>query len=183
VTFAGLSANTTYYMRVQALNASGAPTGFTTLPSALTLANPPAASAPTNILANQITANWTANGNPTGTTYIAQISVDPGFNTITSSTTSNAFATFAGLVSNTTYYMRVQALNAGGAPTGFTTLPSALTLANAPVVAAPTNILTTQITANWGANGNPAGTTYLAQISIAPGFSSVISSGTTSNNS
>ena len=64
-------------------------------------------------ISTQITANWTANGNPLGTSYIAQISNDPNFGSITSSTTINTFGTFAALVPNTTYYMRVQAVNAG----------------------------------------------------------------------
>jgi hypothetical protein len=178
-TFTGLSANATYYMRVQSLNAGGAPTAFTPLPSALTLANPPGAAAPANVQATQITANWIANGNPDGTPYIAQISLSPSFNSVTSSTTSNSFATFAGLSANTTYYMRVQSLNAGGAPTAFTPLPSALTLANPPGAAAPTNILATQITANWTTNGNPIGTTYVSQISADPGFITYTSSTTT----
>ena len=164
-------------MRVQAINYGSHATSFTPLSSALTLANPPIAAAPTNIQATQITANWIANGNPPGTTYVAQISIDPGFSSGTSSdTTSNNFLTFPGLVPNTTYYMRVQALNYNNAATGFTPLPSALTLANPPIAAAPTNIQATQITANWLANGNPVGTTYIAQISIDPGFGTATSS-------
>jgi hypothetical protein len=147
--FTGLSANTTYYMRVQALNYGTRPPALHPLPSALTLASPPVGRRSDQHPSHPDHRQLDFRGTPAGTTYVAQISIDPGFGTFTSSTTSNTFATFNSLSTNTTYYMRVQAISQGGTHTGFTPLPAALTLANPPGAAAPTNILATQITANW----------------------------------
>ena len=68
-----------------------------------------------------------------------------GYRSQISSATSAA-KTLTGLSANTTYYMRVQAINFGSQSTSFTPLPSALTLASPLVAAAPTNIQATQIT-------------------------------------
>ena len=180
-TFSGLLANTTYYTRTQASNSEGIATGFTNPVSTVTLANAPGASAFSNITTTQLQANWTSNGNPAGTSYLAQLTTDATFNTITaSSTTSNTSATFAGLSANTTYYTRTQGSNFSGIVTGFTSPVSAITLPNAPGTSAFNNITTTQLQANWTSNGNPAGTTYLAQISADSGFGNIAAFVTTS---
>ncbi len=126
---------------------------------------------------SQITVGWGANGDPAGTTYLVQISLDPSFSALgdQSVTTTALSATFAGLVPGTQYYMQVQAVSANGAVSAFTPLPSASTLSNPPAPGFASIIATNQITVNWGANGNPAGTTYLVQASVDLSF---ISSGT-----
>ena len=169
-TNAGISPNTTYYMQVQAFNFDNLPTPFTPLQTVLTSANLPGALDPSSIQATQITANWSSGNNPQGTFYEADISMDSGFATSTPSITSGFSATFSNLTPNTSYYMRVAALNSQGHPGGYEPLPPALTLANTPTVAFPTVILSTQITANWGANNNPSGTQYKAQYSQDPTF-------------
>ncbi len=172
--FAGLTPNTTYFTRVEAVNLSGIPTAsFTTLPTAITLPNAPGAGAFTNIAVDQVQANWTTNGNPAGTLYTVILSTasSPSTNNLsgnTTMTTANTFALFTGLSVNTAYFADVKA-----AGSNFTSLGSAATLANAPAPGTPTNIGTNQITANWGANGNPAGTTYLVQISTDSSFGSL----------
>ena len=159
-------------MHVQALNSAGSPTSSVPLQTALTLANPPISANPTNIQTNQITANWGNNNNPPGTTYVAQISVDPGFSSGPSSSTVNTFAAFLGLLPDTTYFMRVQAVNAAGIPTlPFTLLPSAVTHENAPAApggAAFSNVTSTQIQTNWTTSGNPSDTLYHVILSTAP---------------
>src|SRR5262249_46350506 len=149
VTFAALVPNTTYFMQVKAVNYNNVQTAATPLPSGLTFANTPGSAAPTNVQATQITANWTSGGNPFGTTYIAQISADPGFSSFTTSTTVNSFATFTGLSANTQYFMKVQTFGYNNVSTAFTILPSTVTLPNAPGALPFTGVATTQLQANW----------------------------------
>jgi len=185
-TLTGLLANTTYFMRVQATNQSGLSTSFTSLPSAVTLNNPPGppgSAGFSNVATNQLQANWTANGNPSGTTYTAILSTAPspstnGLSGNQSVTTTNIFTTFSSLIPNTLYYVDVNA-SEQGSNSAYTALGSVPTLANAPTSANPTNILTNQITANWGTNGNPAGTQYLVQASADSGFATITSAKTT----
>ena len=100
--------------------------------------NPPVPAGQPTIGSTQITARWGDNGNlegspsmPVGTLYVVQISSDPGFSTITESTTTpNALSyTFTGLSPDTQYFMRVKAVDPNsGTPSPFTVLPEATTL-------------------------------------------------------
>src|SRR5690349_6816606 len=74
---------------------------------ALAQAAAPAASAFTGVTLSQIQANWTANGNPGGSTYVVILSTGPnpptnGFSGNQSSTTIDVSAVFSGLAQNTT---------------------------------------------------------------------------------
>ncbi len=89
-------------------------------------------------------------------------------------TTTNLSAPFTALSPNTLYYVDVNAASSGG-NSAYTSLGSVPTLAAPPAPGNPTNIGTNQITANWGSNGNPAGTLYTVQASTDSGFSSIIS--------
>ena len=67
--------------------------------------------------------------------------------------------------------MQVRAFNLDNIGTNATPLPSATTLDNPPAppgAAGLTNETTSQMQANWTANGNPNGTLYTAILSIAP---------------
>ena len=174
-TFASLAVNTPYFIDVQAAGSA-----FTSLGSTATLANTPTPAIPTNIQTNEFTANWSPNGNPQGTTYFAQLSTDPGFGSlITSSSTLDTSATYAGLTPNTTYYSQVQAINMVGITTAFVALPPIVTLANAPGPNAFTSITISQLQANWTANGNPAGTIYTVILSTGASPSTNGSAGNT----
>ena len=126
----------------------------------LLLSSPPVAAPYSNITNSQIQANWTDNQNGAGTSYnaIESISPSPSTNGLGSNqtvNTANLFAVFTGLSPNTLYYVDVNATAALSLASGYTSLGSVATLANIPTSASPTNIQTNQITANWGANGNP----------------------------
>ncbi len=115
----GLTANTKYYYRVRAYNASGNSDfgdvdNATTLPLVPTLISPAAGA--TNVpTSGQLT--WSdASG---ASSYDVQISTDIQFNNkVLEVPGSDTFLSFAGwhsnLKSNTTYYWRVNASNAGG---------------------------------------------------------------------
>src|SRR5207245_9157453 len=125
-----------------------------------------------NETTSQIQANWTANGNPAGTQYraIESVAPSPSSNGLSGNQTVNTtslFAVFTGLAPNTLYYVDVTAASAA-----YTSLASVPTLANAPALAATSNIQANQITANWGANSNPAGTNYLVEASLTSNFRS-----------
>jgi hypothetical protein len=136
-TFSGLLPNTTYYARVTAinrLNRAIAPVTFTAMATA---AYPPAALAASGVTTYGLTANWGLGGNtPLITWYTAAISSNTDFSgTVHSSTTLNLSASFAGLVSDASYYMSVSALNLTGVPTDpATPLGAALTLPTTPYI-------------------------------------------------
>lgn len=175
-TFQGLAASTTYYVRVQSEGFTGLVSTFSVLGATATLAQVPGNPVPSAVGASSISVIWNTSGNPAGTLFIAQVSTD-AFSTVNaSSRTLNAAAAFLGLLANTSYYFRVQAVNCGGTATGVSPVLTAATALAAPVSAAPSGVAVGSITANWGANGNGPQTLYIAQISAdnfsSPGVSS-----------
>jgi len=170
--FGGLPTGTTFYAHVQAVSFGGTPTSWTDLGSTTTLSNLPTAAPFTSISPSQIQANWDANGNTQGTLYTAILSTAPSPSTNnlpgnkTVSNTTNLFAIFPSLNPNTFYYVDA---NANGGT--FVSIGSTPTWANAPLIGTPPVVLSTQITANWSANNNPApATSYRADISQDAGF-------------
>ncbi len=75
----------------------------------------------------------------------------------------NAFWKSEGLLTNTAYRFRAQARNGDGDPTPFSAEARVYTAALVPTAPVISDIMTTQLFAQWGANGNPAGTQYLGQ--------------------
>lgn len=170
---AGLTPNTLYYLRVQAINNNGIPSGFVSLPATYTTVSSPGLGF-TSVGSAVATVIWNSNGNPNGTFYKAVISTgaSPGANGFAgnvSSTTANLYASYSGLIPNTAYFAAVQALGSGG-NSPFSSLGSTVTLANAPLSASPVSISSTQITIAWLANSNPSGTGYIAQASTSSNF-------------
>ena len=147
-------------------------------------ATPPVAAPFTNISSSQIQANWTDGDGGTlfGTTYYAILSTGPSPSTNnfegnkSSATGTSLSALFTGLQPNTTYFIDVNATDTTGSSTTFTSLGSTVTWAVSPALGAFTNVGATQLTANWGANNNPAGTTYVVQISTETTFDLLTSS-------
>ncbi|MEI6304743.1 MAG: fibronectin type III domain-containing protein [Candidatus Taylorbacteria bacterium] len=150
----GLTANTTYYVRAYAVNASGTTTGsiisFLTLPAIPTVTTQ-APTAGSGIY-------FTANGNITATAVNATVR---GFvygttNTYGATTTENGSfttgaytATISGLACNTLYHVKSYALNTGG--TGYGSDQTITTdVCTKPTVATstPTGITTTGATLN-----------------------------------
>ncbi|OGS42493.1 MAG: hypothetical protein A3J79_05370 [Elusimicrobia bacterium RIFOXYB2_FULL_62_6] len=182
----GLSPDTTYYARVRAQNRIGVFTAYTALGSTITPAiTPDLASglAFTPVYASSATVSWSsgsvANGgyNPTGTLYRAELSTSSADYTpvAQSSQTYNLNATLTGLLPNTTYYGRAQALGRAGY-TGYKVLGSTLTAAAVPGQPAGdlfSPIYSSSLTVNWSsgtsAGGyNPDGTRYYLELSTAP---------------
>ncbi|MBI5210041.1 MAG: fibronectin type III domain-containing protein [Elusimicrobia bacterium] len=165
---AGLGLNVLYYAETRAVNNNGIPTAYVSLGSTATLSNAPTSAGPTGVDSAQLTVNWGDNGNPSGTTYLAVLSLSAGYApVIRSSETANTSATFQGLLPNTTYHAQVQSVSRAGAPSTFTALPSTSTLAAAPGAAAFSGVTASAVRANWTSSDNGAGTRYEAILSAA----------------
>ncbi len=135
----GLAANTLYYVRVRAVNASGTSANSTSTNSA-TLPNSPTVGTASSITATGLTANWTAPSSQGAVTftYTIELSTANDFSTITSTVSSIALGTttnaFSSLSEGTTYYYRIKAVNSAGSSAwssvsvGATTLTTSISL-------------------------------------------------------
>ena len=135
-TFTGLSAGTTYTLKVIASNSDG--DSAAALTSTSTLPNAPAAPtglSTSGITQTSITLTWTKSAGATG----YKVQVDSG---AVATLGDVATHTFSGLSANTQYTLKVIASNSGGDSAAAST--SASTLPNAP--AAPTGLATSGIT-------------------------------------
>lgn len=168
---APLAVNTTYSFQVRTIGISST-SAYTALGTTATLAAVPTAPTLYQVNFTSISYVWGVNGNPSATLYSAEISTD-GFATVSfTSRTLNSGATFFSLLSNATYYMRVQALNQDSTGSSFIAGTTTATLTALPVSAQPSNRTGSSITANWSANGNSTATVYGVRIST-DGFTSV----------
>lgn len=150
--------------------------------------NPPAAAPYSNVSATGLQANWSANGNPAGTLYSTILSVapSPSTNGLASNLTVSGqelSKVFAGLAVNGAYFVDVNASNGSGQSSAFTSLGQVTTLANPPGARGPSDLLPTELTANWDAGGNPAGTPYTFQISQDPGMTAQVQTFSTTGTS
>ncbi|OGR66568.1 MAG: hypothetical protein A2X31_04415 [Elusimicrobia bacterium GWB2_63_22] len=183
-TFGGLLANTAYQARVRAVNRDGIASGYAAAVAAVTLPLAPAPAAPpfSGVSSSGLTLGWTANGNPQGTTYVAELSRDNFVTVLLSSTTLSIPASFAGLTPNTTYTARIKAVNSAGDSGPYSTpIVSTATLAVPAESAVPSFSLTDSgLTALWLAGGNPQGTRYETEVSTRPGFETIWASASVS---
>ncbi len=179
----GLANNTTYYWRVNAMNAGGTSGwsgawNFTTVisaPSAPTLLTPANAETGVPVLTG---FSWTASSG--ATSYGLQVSTDALFTSVVVSQTglSGTGYTLAAPLSNSTlYYWRMNATNAGGtssysSTSSFTTIVAAPA---APTLASPSNAATgvsSSPTLSW--NVSTGATSYQLQVSTSPTFSTTV---------
>ncbi len=124
-----------------------------------------------------LTARWTANGNPAGTLYSAQLSTAADFSPPAASTqTVDLSAIFSGLAPNTTYFGQAAAYSINtGTWTAFTPLGSASTLANAPASILVSAVNRTSVSLGWDANNNPVpGTDFELWRDVSSSFTSPV---------
>ena len=147
------------------------------------VATPPTVGANGGILAastSTITAAWNLSVGATSYTLVAStISTNPPTTIAASSSTALSTATVAGLAPNTTYFLFVNAC-AAGVCSSYTAVGSTITLANAPALPSSfSNVSPVSLTVSFGANNNPAGTSYTVQISTIPTFVPILNSSVT----
>ena len=140
-TDSGLQANHRYGYRVRARDAALNQTGWSATAYSYTLANTPGAGNFSNVAETSIQANWTANGNPTGTQYMCQayfhVSGRGDIVVAESGWTTNTFWSRTGLTCGTSYTFRVRARNGDEVMTAWRNLGSQRT-ADCPDTDAPT---------------------------------------------
>lgn len=189
----GLGANTTYFLKLEAVWGDLTVVGATVLSSA-TLAYSPAAAAPAFLAVHvgSATASWLPNGNPVDvTTYTVVFSTGAVFpnadaGDVAVSTAAAGAApslAVAGLNANTTYYAFAAAVNWAGTPSDYALLGSTSTRALPPAAAATafSAVRISSVSLAWSSGGNPPGLTrYVVQASTASDFNAAASSVTLS---
>jgi|GEM_PF-1956207 len=186
-----LSANTTYYFRVAAVNKNGVETDYTAAAATSTWANAPLVDKFTSISTGAIQWNWlpNANRNP-GTRYRLLVStaanvLSPNGAVVTTSDTYNLSLSTIGLAANTTYYFRTYGINNNGIITGYID-SSTSTWARDPVFDGFTNVSSGAVKYKWTGNYNPdLGTLYRVKVStgnpLSPGVGQVVTTSNTYN--
>ncbi|MFI5346542.1 MAG: S8 family serine peptidase [Elusimicrobiota bacterium] len=183
--FAGLTPNTAYYVRAQAVSRSGATTAFVATGSTGTMVYAP--TLPGAPISAQATGGFSftylSGGNPGTVPYYVRVSTDPAFSVLAASASTTALtASFSGLLSNQLYYVSVAGVNLYGTQTAFVGASTATAVA-APVLASVA--VTTRNATGFGFAWTPGtlapGTAYSAQVSSSPSFSFLLTSSATAN--
>jgi fibronectin type 3 domain-containing protein len=159
----GLSAATTYYYVVEAVNASGSSVASSQV-SALTAPAAPTGVSATGVSTSQINLSWTATTGAAG--YTVQRSTTSGgpYSTVGSPATASFSDT--GLTVGTTYYYVVEAVNASGTSAASTQV-SATTVPAAPTGVSATAVSASQVNLSWSAT--TGATSYAVQRSATSG--------------
>ncbi|MCM2304188.1 MAG: hypothetical protein NDJ72_05760 [Elusimicrobia bacterium] len=131
----GLTTNTQYTARVEAVGANGA--GARASATSFTLANDPTAPVVNAAYSSSITYSWTGGLNPSYTFYEVVVTTDSSYGIIITTLTVNATtATATGLLQGTTYYARARSINGGQLyGTGFAVFAATRTLPDPAITA------------------------------------------------
>ncbi len=156
----GLSANTTYYFKVQATHSTLAASAFSNIANAKTNTNPTAPNAPSNLTAlatssSTINLSWTDNATDETGFTLEQATTSTFAAPVTTTTyaANITTATISGLTASTPYYYRVKATNAVGSSSVSNT---ATATTQAPAAVNPPTIITlTNPTTNPGVLTTP----------------------------
>jgi predicted CxxxxCH...CXXCH cytochrome family protein len=154
----GIAGNTTFWYRIVAKNASDAIIGtqasYRTIP--LALVNAPAVTAGAST-ESSVAVTWTA---PAGgaATYSLDWSTSNVFTTFTTvSGIATTGTTVSGLAANTTYYLRVQPVNATGAQPTESATGSGTTAPAVPAAPSFASVTASSLAVNWSAVAGATG--------------------------
>ncbi|TFG78057.1 MAG: hypothetical protein E4H23_08185, partial [Chrysiogenales bacterium] len=169
----GLSAGTHYYYRLRAYNISGTSANSNWI-DVITVPATPLATAATVITVSGFTANFNA---VTGASdYYLDVATDSGFTSYVPGFHDRDIGLtsypLTGLTAGTAYYYRVRAYNSSGVSDYSNTI-SVLTLPDAPVATAATNVTSSSFQANWSAV--LSATSYRLDVSTSNTFASYVS--------
>ncbi|MBL8024751.1 MAG: fibronectin type III domain-containing protein, partial [Elusimicrobia bacterium] len=131
-----LTPNTTYFGFVKGCHGVNC-SNDTALSSAVTLASVPTGLSSGTVTAVSMALTFNINGNPPGTAFEIELSVDGGSFAPALTTTSDS-PTLSGLTPGANYTLRVRALNHNSVPTGYSPTLSFTTSATLP--ATPINL-------------------------------------------
>ncbi|HOW28900.1 MAG TPA: fibronectin type III domain-containing protein, partial [Elusimicrobiota bacterium] len=181
-----LSTNTYYTRYVYAWNPIGE-SGRVTTTQACTLASTPVPTGFTLIGESSVTITWSENANPPDTEYNVGIDTNTDFDPCVDMAGWTDFGvashTFAGLISNVTYYVAVVARNRDGIESPSADEPveysTAVTLAAVPGSNSFVDVGLTSMTVSWLNGGNADGTLYVVDIATRSDFTPIWSSSET----
>lgn len=177
-TITGLSANTQYYYRIRAYNASGTGNNSNTI-NALTVPSAPVATAATTVSNIGMTANW--NTVAGASKYYLDISTTNTFNAGTyllgyadKDVSAVTHYDVTGLNGSTNYYYRVRAYNSSGQgiSSNVITVTTSADPSPAPVATAATALAETSISANWNVAATATG--YRLDVSTNIAFNNYV---------
>ena len=168
----GLSSNTSYGVRVSALNPDGEGE-MSAAVSTYTLAGVPGAPVVTSRTPSTHSLTWPENGNPLpGTSYRVRYSTSPDFIPASTTLISTTFTAVTGLTPNTSYFYGVAAVNNTGRQSAYTgAAVSSYTLAAVPATLFLVGQSSYSQTVSWNRNANPLpGTDYVVRYSTSADF-------------
>ncbi len=140
-TVSGLDPNTTYFFEVDACALFCS--SFISLGSTITAAAPALSLSTTGVSSSTIFLAWNPNGNPPNTRYVVQSSTD-NLTFLSVATVTTTTAGLLNVLNDTTYYLKVVALNHVGTPAAPSNLLTVRTPIG-PIPFAPTGVSATAI--------------------------------------
>jgi fibronectin type 3 domain-containing protein len=152
----GLTASTTYYYVVEAVNAGGT-SANSSQASATTQAGapaPPTGLSATTASTSQINLSWTASSGATSYNVLNSTTSGGPYTTVATGVATTSYSN-TGLIAGTTYYYVVQAVSSGGT-SGNSSQASAITISAAPTGLSATATSSTQINLTWTASTGAA---------------------------
>ena len=173
-TVTGLTAETTYYVRVRGVNNSSVQTSPSSVLTVETASNPPGGItdfAPTVQSSGSVKLDWSA------ATRAGEYRIYSSTGALLQTVPSSSLTwTNTGLAPNTNYGWSVMAVNTQGYSSH--TVVTANTFAVVPAGIVIGNIYRSSFTASWNASGNPSGTGYDVDVSTDSGFALVLTTTT-----
>ena len=176
LTLQNLEANATYYLRVGSLYDNDTNYAFVTPLSTVTLPAVPVPGAFAMVGATSMTVTWGAGINAPGTSFQTEISSISAVGAATATwVTSGLTATFTGLLQDTTYWARVEAIGIDG-DSAYLFIGSTITYILPPQGVSFTDIELASMTVGWIYGG--ANLTYNVDLAPANPFAPHFSSST-----